>query len=131
MTRVHLVAVAEAVRRRHESLDELYFCYATPRSYGFQKGLLLGWRDTLFVPINMRRSLRREGNARGVILAGHNNERLSTALHELEPLSGVFIHAREEGRPDLLARGRELNKPIENRLLRLKMPDMDGWKRKL
>jgi hypothetical protein len=127
MTRVHLVALAQAIRR-HRSLPELFFAYATPRSYGFQKGLLLGWRDTLFVPINTKLSFRREGNARGLVFAGHSSERLSVALHELEPSSGVFVYAREEGRPDLLAKAKEVNKPIEDRLRRLRMPRMDKWR---
>lgn len=129
MTRVHLLALSSAVLSMQDWPAEIYFCYATPQSYGFQAGVLSGWKDTLFVPIGRKRFFKREGHARGIVLAGHAGERLSVALQELEPASGRLIYAKMEGRPDLLLRAKEANAFIESRLRLLTMPRANGQAR--
>lgn len=121
MTRVHLIALAQ-VLTKIKPFREVIFCYASPRSYGFQKGVYQGWKDTLFIPIAQGSEFRREGHARGIAFAGHYGERLSVALNELEPESGQLLYTKETGRPDLLLKARELNKFIEDRLLMLWKP---------
>jgi hypothetical protein len=77
---------------------------------------------------------KREGQSRGIILAGHDAERLSVALGELEPASGTLVYCGNPKRPDFLRRAREVNAKIERRLLQLRMPRssgppaaVDGW----
>ena len=122
MTRVHLIGLSSALRTRVGKTVQIFFCYATPRSYGFQQGILLGWKDTLFVPIGKRRFFKREGYSRGIIFAGHYGERISVALQELEPACGSLIYTKQEDRPDLLRRAKEVNNFIERRLSLLRMP---------
>jgi hypothetical protein len=126
MTRVHIFALSYIFSNMQDTLNQVYFCYTTPLSYGFQSGIFLSWRDILFVPISGDRLFRREGHARGIIFAGHYGDRLSVALEELEPASGRLIYTKDETRPDLLLKAREVNKFIEDRLLLLTMPRVNG-----
>jgi hypothetical protein len=133
MTRVHLLAVVAALCTRFESVD-VRFCYSVPASYGFRPEDRSGWRDVLFVPAGSRWMFKREGQSRGIILAGHDAERLSVALGELEPASGILVYCGNPKRPDFLRRAREVNQKIERRLLQLRMPrssgppgSADGW----
>lgn len=127
MTRVHLVALSNALRSVNRKPGSVLLCYTTPQSYSFQKEVLHGWKDTLFVPIGELRSFRREGHARGVAFPGHYGERLGVALQEIEPDSGILIYTRQEGRTDLLRCAKEVNKFIAKRLLLLRMPRADGF----
>lgn len=125
MTRVHLLAVVAALYDRTEP-REVYFCYSVPASYGFRPEDRSAWRDVLFVPAGSRWTFKREGQSRGIVLAGHDAERLSVALGELEPASGTLIYCGNPKRPDFLRRAREVNAKIERRLLQLRMPRFSG-----
>jgi|GEM_PF-1404558 len=135
MTRVHLLAIVAGLRARPTPEAELYFCYTAPEAYGFQRADRVAWRDVLFIPAGKRRMFKREGFSRGIILAGHDGERLSVALQELEPASGTMIYSRNNDRPDFLRKAREANGIVERRLLGLRMPRAnkpeevsDDWK---
>lgn len=135
LTRVHLFGLVTALAKMDHMVRDLYVCYSTPQSYGFEKGVMLGWQDVLFIPIGKMRLFKREGHARGLILAGHYGERLSVALQELEPALGTLIYTKVRQRPDLLLRAREANSFITSRLLTLKMPRTEartgigeGWR---
>lgn len=135
MTRVHLLALAAGLRTRQTPEAELYFCYAAPVAYGFQRANRIGWRDVLFIPAGKRRMFKREGFSRGIILAGYDGERLSVALQELEPASGTMIYAKNSARPDFLLKAHEANEIVERRLRELRMPRAnnpvevsDDWK---
>lgn len=125
MTRVHLLAVVAALCTRIESVD-VKFCYSVPASYGFRPEDRSSWADVLFVRAGSRWMFKREGQSRGVILAGHDAERLSVALGELEPASGILVYCGNPKRPDFLRRAREVNQKIERRLLQLRMPRSSG-----
>jgi len=133
MTRVHLFALVAALYGRKGPTD-IRFCYTVPVSYGFRREDRLGWRDVLFIPIGNRWVFKREGQSRGIILAGHDAERLSVALGELEPASGSVVYCGNPKRPDFLRRAREVNEHVERRLRHLRMPrssgppgSADGW----
>jgi hypothetical protein len=133
MTRVHLLALVAALYGRRGQND-IIFCYTVPVGYGFGREDQFGWRDVLFIPAVRRWVFKREGQMRGVILAGHDAERLSVALGEMEPASGIMVYCGNPKRPDFLRRAREVNKTTECRLGNLKMPrwdkspgPLDGW----
>jgi hypothetical protein len=78
MTRVHALATVGVVAQSLSvAVRRTIYCYATPASYGFEIGTRACWKDVLFVPVGRPRLLRREGNAHGLVLAGHDGERLS------------------------------------------------------
>lgn len=116
MPRVHIMALASVLVRMSLQDAEWYVTYATGGSYGFERGVFLGWRDVIIVPIGRLQSFRREGHARGIIMAGHYGDRLSVALQEWEPETGVMLYTDEPRRPDLLCKAREANAGIERRL---------------
>lgn len=122
MTRIHLFAIALLVATNKIDYSKVAFCYTCPQSYSLHKRGSIGWRDTVLVPIGKNRTFRREGHARGLVMAGHDSERLSIALSELEPASGLLIFAETPRRPDFLQRARESNRTISKRLLTLRMP---------
>ena len=122
MTRIHLFAVASLVSEGRMRGRKVLFCYSQPESYNPRPGLRAGWPDTIVVPVGRHRVFRREGHARGVVIVGHDAERLSVALSELEPAAGSLIYTKTEGRPDFLRRARESNKETAGRLLGMKMP---------
>jgi hypothetical protein len=124
MTRVHLIVIAQLLARRRIDPENTVFAYVSPQSYNVEAGGSVGWRDTILVRISGEPSMRKEGHARGFILAGHDGDRLSVALSELEPSSGVVVFATNRRRPDLCLRARDANKAITERLLTLRMPRM-------
>ena len=65
--------------------------------------------------------MTREGHAIGIVLPGHDAERLAIALEELEPFSGIVVFANTPQRPDFLARSRETNKYVIDRLKTLSL----------
>jgi hypothetical protein len=136
MTRVHLFVLSSMIANGEIDWKKVVFAYTGPQSYNVDGNKALGWRDTILIPIGKNRSFRREGHARGLALAGHDGERLSIALSELEPASGLLVFANTPRRPDFLQRSREANHSIAQRLLTLRMPrdsstaihdSLDGW----
>jgi hypothetical protein len=125
MTRVHALASVTVAQPQSAAPSRPVYCYATPASYGFEIGSHASWKDTLFMPIGKPRLLKREGHAHGLILAGHDGERLSVALQELEPATGTIVYARRSHRPDLLRKARAANRVLASRLLALRVPN-DG-----
>jgi len=137
ITRGHLISLAGALIEATRPEQEIYFSYTAAESYSVEKEVSGGWRDVLLLPVGNPRSLRREGHARGVVLTGHDAERLSLALNELEPAAGCIIFANTPERPDLMRHAQQVNDSITRYLLRLRMPraeieehdeDTNRWK---
>jgi len=122
MTRVHLFAAMSAALRMHGSGKEIVFLYASATGYGYAKQDLQGWRDVLFVAASEASGVEADSRRFGVISAGSDGERLSVALQELEPQSGVMIYTENEDRPDFSARTYDANEIVRSRLLRLRGP---------
>lgn len=122
MTRVHIFATIRGLLRSERRGTEVVFCYTSPRYYGFERGSRLCWKDVLFVPIGEPGRFEREGHARGLILVGHDGERLCVALQELEPAAGKLVYSSTRDRPDFLKAAHEANSHVTERLLRLRMP---------
>jgi len=122
MTRIHLFVLSSLIANGELPHERVTFVYTSPQSYNVDGNDSLGWRDTILVPIGKNRVFRREGHARGIVLAGHDSERIGVALCELEPASGVLLFANTPRRPDFLQRSREVIRPISKRLLTLRMP---------
>ena len=121
LTRPTIIAIASVLAEKKNKF-EIYFIYTPPESYNIGKENMHGWVDTLIIPIGHPISLQREGQARGIILVGHEAERLSLALNELEPGAGSIIYSNTKRRPDFMKLAYESNINITKHLLSLKMP---------
>lgn len=120
MTEVHLLALVSVAMTATRLESELYFCYTTPQYYSFEEQGFIGWKDVLFVPIGDLTAASSDGHSQGLILPGHDGERLAVALQEYEPESGMILYTRPEGRPDFLLKAREANRTVAQRLLLLR-----------
>ena len=131
MTRVNIFAIASLISKIKELEIELYIIYTSPRTYGFEHGKQLGWKDVIFIPIGRTLDFKREGHARGIILVGHDRERLSLAMQEVEPSEGgILIYTATKSRPDFMVAAREANQIISDRMLKLKSqndPTIYAW----
>ena len=125
MTRIHIIVLSELIASNRIDHSKVFFCYTAPQSYSVKPKSNPGWRDTILVSIGRNKPFRREGHARGIIFTGHDSERLSIALAELEPGIGILLFSNTPRRPDFLRRAREANKAIQDRLLTLRMPRSD------
>jgi len=110
LTKIHVIALTHPAifaSSRHWEL-----AYTMPETYGHletSKDTGGGWRDVLVLPVGEPLEIANESEARGVVLTGHEGDRLIIALSELEPASGVVVTARADGRPDLRSRTEHRN----------------------
>lgn len=103
LTKIHTVALAssELVLKWAGGWQ---VAYTVPENYGFAlQGTAsgTGWQDVLVLPLADKAHLEDERRSRGIVLAGHEGDRLMLALSELEPVGGVVVTAATPGRPDL------------------------------
>jgi hypothetical protein len=95
------VMAAEAAVQRLEGV--LTLGYTIPENYtGFsdRERSSAGFSQTLIVPVVDGAKLIHESRARGIILPGHEGQRLLVALGEIDPVGGTIIHAVTPDRPD-------------------------------
>ncbi|MGH8601479.1 MAG: hypothetical protein ACREXR_01465 [Gammaproteobacteria bacterium] len=86
MTRIHVLGLAATLGT---TLRELPWAiaYSSPENYGNldSASKSLGWKDIIVAPIAETAVLLYEAYGRGIILAGHEADRLIVALSEIEP----------------------------------------------
>lgn len=119
MTKLHVLATASCVTRLATTRN-LRIAYTRPETYGFVAGALFHdteWRDVLMAPFAESGTLFNESGSRGVVLLGHEAERLMVALGEIEPSGGCLIVASTLGRPDLAELARLRNGRLVNKLM--------------
>ena len=110
LTKIHVIALTHPAifaSSRHWEL-----AYTMPETYGHletSKETGGGWKDVLVLPVGEPLEIANESEARGIVLAGHEGDRLIIALSELEPASGVIVTARTDGPPDLRSRAEHRN----------------------
>lgn len=103
LTKVHALAAAAFIATT-ESRFEVLLAYSIPENYGFvssSPGEPLAWRDILIAPLADTAMLFNEASGRGIIMPGHEADRLIIALGEIEPAAGVIVVAEARKRPDL------------------------------
>lgn len=113
LTKIHAIAVADP--RVFARDVDWSMAYTTPETYGHLDASSMpgaGWRDVLVLPVGEPGGLRNESKTRGVILAGHEGDRLVIALAEVEPSAGLIVTARTDGRPDLRREALRRNEQI-------------------
>lgn len=100
-TKIHTLAAACAVQNTN---GRVYIAYSVPENY---PGVFRspkewdGWRDVIIAPLTDPARFTNENSARGVVLVGHEPDRLVVALAEIEPPGGTVVVAASDLRPDL------------------------------
>jgi len=114
MTKIHVVALSTALATLEINATQTLLAYTSPRSYGNlnRSSSEIGWSDVLIAPIGTTARMRNESNSRGVIIAGHESERLWAALNEVEPASGLLALGSTPGRPDITRLSEKVNRRV-------------------
>jgi hypothetical protein len=91
MTKIHTVALAESFAGLAHRVERVSLVYARPENYGTMTDGF-GWRDTLVVPLTDRvPSPRNPREARGIVIPGHEGDRLRAALSALPTDRGLIL----------------------------------------
>lgn len=118
LTKLHVIALGCHLSSRPPN-EEWFACYTTPQNYTIASAETYGWQDILVVPLaDSPTDFVNERNSRGVILAGHEGDRLNVSFHELEAAGGSFVYIQLPGRPDLRLRSTDVNRPLYRELTR-------------
>lgn len=125
LTKVHVISLAAALVSEFAQLT-WRIAYTMPESYGDLAAFSASssWRDIIIGPVAESAVLFNEAQGRGIIVPGHEGDRLVVALAELEPSGGLVLFADAKGRPDL----RRLSEQKNQRVLRhLIGPRSGSW----
>jgi len=127
-TRVHVIALATIMAQWPDHTPSPVLCYTIPQSYVIETRERRAWRDVLLVPIGSPKASENEGRAYGLVMAGHDSDRLGVALQEYEPDRGIVTYIMTKNRPDFYRRAREANSDIVSwlRAIRDPGPDTEG-----
>jgi hypothetical protein len=121
MTKIHALSLAAALAEwPYES--RWLVGYTTPENYGnwgdARRGA--GWRDVIVAPLAETAVLFNEAASRGIVITGHEADRLIIALGELEPSGGSILVASADKRPDLRYVSERLNHKVIRQLTRMR-----------
>jgi hypothetical protein len=124
-TKIHVLALAYHLSRpEHHSLRII--AYSPPQNYGFvgrDKYEGPSWSDILVAPLSSAAALFNESGSRGIIIPGHEHDRLIVAIGELEPSGGIIVLSSTPGRPDFEAITTSRNARLFSKLMRLRASD--------
>jgi len=120
-TKIHTLALAAGIQRHSEYVGCIVV-HAVPENYvmGDSRSDAIGWRDVIVAPLAAKATLFNETRGRGIILLGHEADRLVVALAELEPAGGTVLLSTTEGRPDLRRISQRFNRKVLRHLMRLR-----------
>ena len=79
-----------------------------------------GWKDVLVTPLSDHSRFFNEGGSRGLLLLGHEADRVVIALAEIEPAGGVILSSFSVDRPDLREESKRRNAKIVQQLLTMR-----------
>lgn len=103
LTKIHAIAAA-SILARVKMPNKWGFTYSIPENYGTLDSSgkeLPAWRDIIIAPLAETGLLFYEESGRGIIIPGHEADRLIISLGEIEPAGGIIIIAHTQNRPDL------------------------------
>lgn len=127
MTKVHALAVAAELAKH--SPGQWVAAYSLPENYGTleSKRRWTGWRDVIVAPLADTATLMNEAHSRGLIIPGHEADRLIVALAELQPAGGLILLTQTPRRPDLRQISEQHNRKIIRQLTRMRS---SSWEEK-
>ena len=117
MSKIHTIALA-AYLANAESDFNWVVGYTIPENYPNLdiSSKAPGWKDIIIAPLAETAWLFYESHSRGIVLPGHESNRLVVALAELEPSGGLIMIADTPRRPDLRLLSERNNKKIIRQL---------------
>ena len=124
MTKVHTLALAATLAIQPVNVRWV-IAYSIPENYGTleSRRRWSGWRDLIVVPLAESATLSNEGHGRGIIIPGHEADRLVVALAEVEPPGGVILMMETPARPDLRQVSVQHNRKIIRQLRSMRSSD--------
>lgn len=122
VTKIHALAIAATLAQLRGSC-KWAITYSTPENYGNLGGSAkaFGWEDIIIAPLAETASLYNEANGRGIVITGHEADRLIVALGELEPAGGVIIVPDTPKRPDLRYISTRINSKVVRQLTGMRL----------
>jgi len=113
LTKIHALALASALSQRPLG-SRWVAAYTLPESYGHmtERTGSPHWRDVIIAPLQNVAEIGEEATSRGIVIPGHESDRLWAGLSECEPSAGSVIWGTSNGRPDIGEKSRRLNKPV-------------------
>jgi hypothetical protein len=105
---------------------EVWIVYAVPENYpgiGRPSRTGEGWRDIIVAPLSESARFFNENSGRGIVMVGHEAERLIIGLSEIEPAGGTIIVASSPQRPDLGEVSLRRNQRVIRQLLAMRSAD--------
>ena len=129
LTKIHTLALASAIATWPRSVN-LMIAYSVPENYGVSttKRRSLGWKDILVAPLAETAHLLNESQGRGIIVPGHEADRLIIGLAEMEPAGGLVLMADTPRRPDLRFLCERANQRV---LKQLTVKHPEKWRREI
>lgn len=113
LTRCHVMGLAAVVASDARLSERLVIAYTSPRRYGALRSTSSGgWRETMILPLVPGARLGNAGPARGLVVLGHEADRLAVALSEFEPQGGTVVVVDWRGRPDFSRVARSNNRSL-------------------
>lgn len=124
MTKVHTLALAAMLAIQGSSMEWL-IAYSIPENYGTleSRRRWSGWRDLIVAPLAETATLSNEAHGRGIIIPGHEADRLVVALAEIEPPGGTILLTETPARPDLRQVSIQHNRKIIRQLTSMRSAD--------
>lgn len=118
MTKIHTIALAADLPHNLANVHTT-IAYSVPENYGAlaeSRKDFPGFVRTIVAPLVPGASLFKESQARGIIVLGHESQRLLVAFSEIEPPGGVILRSVTRFRPDFehvtIERNRSLLKDL-------------------
>jgi hypothetical protein len=121
LTKINTLALAALVASGAVDVD-FVVAYSIPENYRntSDERAPIGWRDIIIAPLGETAQLFNEERGRGVIIPGHEPDRLVVALAEIEPSGGLILVAETDQRPDLRRRSEHLNQRAMRQLISMR-----------
>lgn len=121
LTKIHALGLAATLATTLKDLRWL-IAYSSPENYGQLDSVskTLGWKDIIVAPLAETAVLLYEAHSRGIIVTGHEAERLTVGLTEIEPSGGVIVVGDSAKRPDLGRLTQRVNRRVVSHLMKLR-----------
>ena len=117
LTKIHALATA-AVLADESFETRVLIAYTTPDNYAVpERAGGPGWTDIIIGPLTeLADDMSSIDPARGILVAGHETDRLVVGLSEIEPIGGAIVIGGYAERPDLRALAESRNRALITQL---------------
>lgn len=125
LTKIHAIAVAAALGLDRGRCNAI-IAYTSAENYpGIADSDVPapGWQDIIVAPLSASARFFNESSSRGIVILGHEADRLIVALAEIEPSGGAIVVASSPLRPDIGELTARRNARVVRQLMRMRAAD--------